>query len=313
MLDLKDKDPIELVAGGHVVHFYEDDESLVQLAGGYLSAGLLAGDSVVAIATQPHTNRILEVIREDGLDVRRAKRNGRLIVLDADEGLARIFQNGTPDSAEFDGLIGGAIRRAGRKGRPVRAYGEMVARLWERGDIPGAIELERRWNGLSLQSPFGLLCAYPTGEGAVAGRPEDLVRICRLHSDTLDGAPRPSAEAFRRFIAGAAAASLARRYVTAQLEEWGYRQVIDDAVIAVSELAANAVLHAGSDFTVGLSRIGNRLRLTVTDPSTDPPRLGHPGPLALGGRGLPMVARLASAWGHEQTGGGKIVWVDLPA
>ena len=312
MLEVEDKYPVDSIESGHVVHFYEDDDSLAQLAGAYLAAALLAGGAAVSIATASHTRMILEAIAETGVDVRQAELGGQLWTLDADESIARIAPGGRMAPDEFATLIGGVIREAGRDGRQIRAYGEMVARLWESGHVGCAIDLEQHWNDLAAESPFGLFCAYSM-DSMVDGQHDDFEHVCRLHSDVLECAPMPVAEASRRFTSSLAAAGLARRYVKARLEEWGCSRLIDDAVIAVSELAANAVQYGGTDFTVGLDRAGHRLRLSVGDPSVEPPALGSPGPFASGGRGLPMIARLSSAWGHQRVDGGKIVWLDLPA
>ncbi|HEX4865036.1 MAG TPA: MEDS domain-containing protein, partial [Acidimicrobiales bacterium] len=239
---------------------------------------------------------------------------GRLLLLDAHETLSRISAQGSLQPARFGDVVGGVIRRAGWAERPVRAYGEMVAVLWERGNVAGAIELEGLWDKLIRQLPFALFCAYPLRSVGDVECDAEFAHVCRLHSQVIGGAPVPAAaESSRRFVAGMAAAALARRYVTATLEDWGRPGAIHDALIVVSELAANAVQYAGGDFTVSLSRLADSLRLTVGDPNPDPPRLGTPGPLALGGRGMRMIDRIAAAWGHDRAGAGKLVWVDLAA
>jgi anti-sigma regulatory factor (Ser/Thr protein kinase) len=111
--------------------------------------------------------------------------------------------------------------------------------------------------------------------------------------------------------------------VSETLAGWSLAQVEDDALLAAAELATNAVLHAGGDFTVGLSRREGAVRLMVGDRSDVPvhsdqlPFAGHGLPdgdtlgLRTGGRGLPIVATVADRWGCELTGVGKIVWADL--
>ncbi|MCH0541130.1 ATP-binding protein [Streptomyces sp. MUM 203J] len=98
------------------------------------------------------------------------------------------------------------------------------------------------------------------------------------------------------------------------------RPVAQTAVQLVAELAANAALHGrvpGRDFLVELHVTeGDRaLRVQVTDTRADrvPPATPHaPGPDAESGRGLLLVARLASRWGV--TAGPpprKTVWAEL--
>lgn len=314
MLDTRDMDPVELADGGHAVYFYDDDEGLVGLVGQYFVSAVAAGESVVAIATAAHRKSFLATMSESGIDVDRAASEGRLVLLDADHTLSQIAPLGALRASDFEQVVGGVVSEAGRGERPVRAYGEMVAVLWDRGDVAGAIELERLWEKLGRQLPFALLCAYPLAAVGDVDKDEDFDHVCRLHSDVVGGAPLPAlAESFHRFVASKTAASLARRYVTTTLEQWQCPEAIDDALIVVSELAANSVQYAGGDFTVGLSRLAGSLRVTVGDPSPDPPRLGNPGLFALGGRGLPMIDRLATAWGQHRAGSGKLVWVDLAA
>jgi hypothetical protein len=49
----------------------------------------------------------------------------------------------------------------------------------------------------------------------------------------------------------------------------------------------------------------------VHDPSTKPPEVQHPGPHALGGRGLLLVERLSHGWGIGEDSAGKNVWFAL--
>jgi len=104
---------------------------------------------------------------------------------------------------------------------------------------------------------------------------------------------------------------LARRYVAETLRRWGRADVLDDAVLIVSELATNAVVHAGSDFMVGLSRDGDGVRIAVTDSSRDLPVRRHPGWMASGGWGLRMVDAIACRCGHDLVDGGKMVWAEV--
>jgi anti-sigma regulatory factor (Ser/Thr protein kinase) len=117
----------------------------------------------------------------------------------------------------------------------------------------------------------------------------------------------------------------ARHYVAGLLEPGTDQALADDVAIAVTELAANAVLHGRSAFTVIVSRWATRIRIGVRDNA----------PLALAslalaarqagesvksvpfpvttGHGLSVVARLASRWGVEPTPAGKVVWAELGA
>ena len=83
----------------------------------------------------------------------------------------------------------------------------------------------------------------------------------------------------------------------------------------MTELAANAVVHARSGFTVALSAHGDTLRISVRDASPLPsPRAERPGPALRPAplHGLGAVDALAARWGVEPLGeAGKTVWADL--
>ena len=106
--------------------------------------------------------------------------------------------DGRIDPKAFRRVIGSLLERAAAAGRPVRAYGEMVALLWEAGDVLAAIELEELWNDIARDHDFGLLCGYRSA--SVAGDHHDAARqrVCCLHSAVLE--PRPSEGAERREV-----------------------------------------------------------------------------------------------------------------
>ena len=85
----------------------------------------------------------------------------------------------------------------------------------------------------------------------------------------------------------------------------------------VSELAANAIAHtasgSGGMFAVEVIRPADGVALiAVTDAgSLREPSVHDADDLAEGGRGLALVAALASRWGHHRAaGGGRTVWAE---
>lgn len=93
----------------------------------------------------------------------------------------------------------------------------------------------------------------------------------------------------------------------------GPAEVHETALLLTSELATNVVRHAATDFEVILRPVSDTtVRVWVTDHSTDAPVTCEM-PLDLeSGRGMTLVAALASAWGVERRPDGKAVWFDLP-
>lgn len=103
----------------------------------------------------------------------------------------------------------------------------------------------------------------------------------------------------------------AREAISDHLATWGATGLVHDAALVVSEIVANAVLHAGTGCRV-TARLGRDvLRIEVIDfgPGTPEPQPRSTERVA--GRGLQIVSALTSAWGISPTAGGKLVWAEL--
>jgi anti-sigma regulatory factor (Ser/Thr protein kinase) len=81
------------------------------------------------------------------------------------------------------------------------------------------------------------------------------------------------------------------------------------AVLVVSELATNAIVHGGGVLYLEIFRSNGRLRVEVADASPKLP--GRVKVNVTSGRGLRMVDVLADAWGSEPRPWGKVVWAEL--
>ena len=96
---------------------------------------LSAGESAVIIATEAHLAALEQEFYESGVNVVNALIQGRYIALLADDTLRRFMVNRWPDERLFADCVTELIAKARRNGRQVRAFGEMVALLWSRGDV----------------------------------------------------------------------------------------------------------------------------------------------------------------------------------
>lgn len=110
----------------------------------------------------------------------------------------------------------------------------------------------------------------------------------------------------------------ARRFVQECLTATAMQVLADDAGLLVCELAANAVLHARTDFDVAVSLLHDRagVRVTVRDDAAALPAVTAPSATAMSGRGLALVQTLASRWGAGPSSSArKGVWfeLDLPS
>lgn len=106
-------------------------------------------------------------------------------------------------------------------------------------------------------------------------------------------------------------ASQARRFVAETLESWGRDGVAHTASLLVTELAANAVLHAGTTFRVVIQEMPERVRVEVHDANAVLPARRRYSTTAATGRGLVLVEAMSADWGVEPTAVGKLVWFEL--
>ena len=148
----------------HPVKFYQHDDDLVATVGPFLVEGAAAGESLLVVATPPHSQGLEAFLGSHGHDPAALQAAGRLVVLDAHATLDAFAERGAPDGVRFDALVGAAVERlAAASPNGVRAYGEMVDILWCNGWLPGALELEGHWHRLMDRLRFTLMCAYRMG------------------------------------------------------------------------------------------------------------------------------------------------------
>jgi anti-sigma regulatory factor (Ser/Thr protein kinase) len=89
--------------------------------------------------------------------------------------------------------------------------------------------------------------------------------------------------------------------------------VCDAAALLTTELVMNAIEHGGGTAVLDAELLDGTLRVSVTDddPVIPEPRRA-PDPLdSERGRGLFLVAAMATRWGSRPLGTGKAVWFEL--
>lgn len=122
------------------------------------------------------------------------------------------------------------------------------------------------------------------------------------------------------FGADAQASSLARRFVTDAVTRMvpASNALIDDVVLATSELVTNAVTASRTDFdaqiVVTVEVLQADVRISVSDEAVGMPRPMNALNVDVHGRGLAIVDALARRWGVDVTspGPGKTVWASFP-
>lgn len=169
----------------HFVQVYSDERFLYETVAEYTGTGLRRGEGVIVIARPSHRTGFMQQLEGEGIAAREAVERGQLLMLDADETLARFTAGGMPDWQTFHALVGGVIAKMRLDYPTVRAYGEMVDVLWQRGERDAAIRLEEFWNDLAKLQTFSLLCAYYMDNLDAAAYHGPLECVCKVHTHLI--------------------------------------------------------------------------------------------------------------------------------
>ena len=150
------------------------------------------------------------------------------------------------------------------------------------------------------------LCAVATS--AVPGTTEDDVAVL-----AVEHALTPSRSASMAVPAEPTAPGRVRRWMTAQLTDWQVPEpMIGAAVLCASELATNALLHAGTAARVEIDLSPERLLVSVADSGTrGTVTRARTDTLSSRGRGLGLIEQLSDAWGTDPTVRGSTVWFEM--
>ncbi|MFE5940921.1 SpoIIE family protein phosphatase [Streptomyces sp. NPDC056480] len=152
--------------------------------------------------------------------------------------------------------------------------------------------------------------------GPLADRREDDIAVLLLSRRPVGTIP----EAPRRTLMTIAQAeperiAAAREQVRQLLHDWRDEEQLDSAVLMVSEMVTNVLVHTDGDALlvaeVACGEKARRLRVEVSDGSDELPHKRHPGEMASSGRGLVLMEMLADAWGVDPRGEGKAIWFEL--
>ncbi|MEU1075039.1 MULTISPECIES: ATP-binding protein [unclassified Streptomyces] len=105
-----------------------------------------------------------------------------------------------------------------------------------------------------------------------------------------------------------------RNVMRLHLGVWGLPHMIDAAQLCVTELVTNVITHVGrgTPTTLAVSMRGGSLRLEVTDPDARAlPTLLAATEGDESGRGMALVAAVATRWGVVLRAESKVTWCEL--
>ncbi|MFI0734303.1 SpoIIE family protein phosphatase [Streptomyces sp. NPDC021225] len=156
--------------------------------------------------------------------------------------------------------------------------------------------------------------------GHLADRREDDIALLLIRRDAEVCLVGPGTAPVRRTAVTVAQAeperiAEARQQLRDMLHDWTDRDQVESAVLMLSEMVTNVLVHTDGDALLVAEvsgRLGaRRLRLDVADGSDELPHRRRPGELASSGRGLLLMEVLADAWGVDPRGDGKCIWYEL--
>jgi DNA-binding NarL/FixJ family response regulator len=236
---------------------------------------------VLVVDDVPEMRRLLATVLElRGLSVVGEAADGRLAVELADslQPDVVILDLGLPDLQGRDVLTG------------IRNHAPEVRVVVFSGLRPAGAELES-----SVE-------AYVGKEQDIDLLVDAVESVAKLNVDVVE----------RRFPRQLDSISSARSATAEVLDSWGMESLLSDGLVVVSELATNALVHAGSSFELRLSRHPRSVRIAVLDHGPGTPEPLAPSTVRPHGRGLQIVDAMSSAWGVSGLKKGtKLVWAEL--
>ncbi|KOG72228.1 MULTISPECIES: ATP-binding SpoIIE family protein phosphatase [Streptomyces] len=159
-----------------------------------------------------------------------------------------------------------------------------------------------------------VVCDRLVRSAGVTADHDDDVAVLVLQHPARTG---PDGDLFRNaaleLLGGVEAAPRARAFASGVLTSWRFPAELHDlGVLATSELVANSLQHGTPPMRLRLRRTDRRLIVEVTDGDDHLPRRRRAEPGDESGRGIAIVATIASNWGCRRTpGGGKAVWCEF--
>jgi anti-sigma regulatory factor (Ser/Thr protein kinase) len=110
-------------------------------------------------------------------------------------------------------------------------------------------------------------------------------------------------------------AAAVRRAARDALEAWRAPQVVDEALVVVTELVGNVTRHTAGGGELRLSLRDDAILVEVADSSPEAPTMRPRDARRVGGRGLQLVAAMTRRWGARASSwagrAGKVVWAEL--
>jgi anti-sigma regulatory factor (Ser/Thr protein kinase) len=150
---------------------------------------------------------------------------------------------------------------------------------------------------------------------SLGARLRNAQRVRRRVPAPPDDAPAGALVAVHDVRPDPAAVSEARQFLRATLRTWRVDDSVSDAaVLCLSELVTNALVHAYDGCLVRVLLHAGAVRVSVRNTGAGAAQVAPAAdPLQVHGRGLQLVEALSSRWGHEVDAEGLSVWFEIDA
>jgi hypothetical protein len=178
---------------GHIVQLYQDEAFYSEAISHFAAGGLVRGESVILVATQPNWRNISHRLEDKGFNIPDLFDRGQLTLLDAAETLPKFMNGGMPDGKIFKPLARETIKKARRDGRfpAVRWWGEMVNVLYVEGNGKASNRLEEFFDEVAREETIPVFCSFLMDRYDPSIYEEAFANVCRTHSHVIPAADYP--------------------------------------------------------------------------------------------------------------------------
>jgi len=176
----------EIARFDHVVQVYENDGIFLDALTGFVESAISSNENAVVIASNAHLSALELRLQSYGHHVETLILENKFIPINAEDLLTEFLVNDLPDETEFTKAATKLFEHASVNQRKFRAFGEMVAILWAKGNKKATLQLEHLWSNLLSKDPFCLFCAYPKNIFNDSSS-NSAKAVCNAHTKIISG------------------------------------------------------------------------------------------------------------------------------
>jgi hypothetical protein len=172
--------------GSHLLQICDSQAFFVAGVGHFAASGLQRGEAVRLDGAQWQLDAVLKYLESLGVDVAEARRNGRLVLGDAEAELDGWLANGPLERPVFDGLLDAVFSAMHKDPRwtGFRWFGEFAPTMQRRGDPAAARMLEAAAGDAAARHDGVVLCAELC-DPFDAGHYDHLLTLCSEHTHVI--------------------------------------------------------------------------------------------------------------------------------